>query len=353
MVACNLAFAYRGSTETEPQIGAELHARYILKGGVRRAEQRLRINVRLTDARDGSNRWAERYDRRISDIFHLQDEITNQVVSALQVELLSSDRERLIRDYATSIEAYDLFLRGLEHFGRRSGEDTALSKEYFEQAIAIEPGFARAYAGLALTYTANLVNGWGTSLEQSLARAESLTLTAKQLDDRVPQVYFVSGLVEMHHGNYDAAVNELARAIELKSSYADAHALLAWVLHFAGRPQEGLAAMQGAIALNPRVPATYQLVEGALHYELEDTAEATRVLELAVDNNPSYQLVRMFLAASYAAAGQLEEAHWQIDEIHNLDPDFTLADVEWGAPIRDPAYKQRLLGDLQRAGLEY
>lgn len=188
VVARNSAFAYRGSAETQQQIGSELNARYILKGSVRRAEDRLRINVRLTDARDGSNRWAERYDRMISDIFRLQDEITNRVVSVLQVELSSRDRERLVRDYATSIEAYDLFLRGLDHFGRRSIEDTALAKEYFEQAIKIEPSFARAYAGLALTYTANLVNGWGGSLEQSLAKAESLTSKAKQWDDRVPQV---------------------------------------------------------------------------------------------------------------------------------------------------------------------
>jgi len=157
----------------------------------------------------------------------------------------------------------------------------------------------------------------------------------------------------MYRRNYGAALDELTRAIELKPSYADAHALLAWVPHFAGRPQEGLAAMQRAIDLNPRVPATYQLVEGALYYELGETAEATRVLELAVENNPSYQLVRVFLAAAYAADENLEEAQWQIDEIHTLDPDFTLADVERGAPIRDPLYRQKLLSDLQRAALSY
>jgi len=351
VVARNSVFAYKGSPETEQQIGAELHARYVVTGSVRRAEERLRINVRLTDAKDGSNRWAERYDRKISDIFHLQDEITQRVVSALQVELSSGDLERLVKDYATSVEAYDLFLRGLDHFGRRSVEDNALAKEYFERATAMEPGFARAYAGLALTYTANLVNGWGTTLEQSLASAEFLTKKAMQLDDALPQVHFVSGLVEMYRQNYAAALKEMAKAIELKPSYADAYALLGWILHFAGRPQEGLEAMQQAIDLNPRVPATYQLVEGALHYELEDISEAIRVLELGVENNPSYQLVRVFLAASYAAGERFEDASWQIAEILTLDPDFTLTDVERGAPIRDPVYKQRFLRDLQRAGL--
>ena len=351
VVARNSAFVYKGSTETEQQIGVELHARYVVKGSVRRADQRLRINVRLTDVEDGSIRWAERYDRNISDIFHLQDEIAQRVVSALQIELSTGDRKRLVRDYATSIEAYDVFLRGLDHYGRRSGEDNKLAKEFFERAIAIEPGYARAYASLALTYTIGAVNGWGASLEQSLAQADALIQKAGQLDDALPQVHFVAGEIAMYRRNYAAALDELARAIELKPSYADAYALMAWVLHFAGRPQEGLEAMQQAVDLNPRVPGAYYMVQGALRYELDEISEATRLLELAVESNPNYQLARVFLAAAYAAQEHLEEARWQIDEIHTLNPDFTLADVERGAPIHDPAYKERFIRDLQRAGL--
>ena len=351
VVARNSVFAYKGSAETEQQIGAELHARYVVKGSVRRADERLRINVRLTDAKDGSNRWAERYDREISDIFRLQDEIAQRVVSALQIELSAGDRERLVRDYATSIEAYDVFLRGLDHYGRRSGEDNELAKDFFERAIAIEPGYARAYASLALTYTIGAVNGWGASLEQSLAQADALIQKASQLDDALPQIHFVAGEISMYRRNYAAALDELARAIELKPSYADAYALMGWVLHFAGRPQEGLEAMQQAVDLNPRVPGAYYMVQGALRYEMEETSEATRLLELAVENNPNYQLARVFLAAAYAAQEKYEEARWQIDEIQILNPDFALADVERGAPIRDPAYKERFLRDLQRAGL--
>ena len=353
VVARNSAFAYKGSTETEQQIGLELRARYIVRGNVRRAEDRLRINVRLTDTRAGSNRWAERYDRQISDIFHLQDEITHRIVSALQVELSSSERQRLVKDYTTSIEAYDWYLRGLDHYGRRSGEDNMLAKEFFESAIAIEPDFARAYAGLALTYSINSINGWGLSLEKSLAQAESLALKASQLDENLPQAHFVMGEVEMYRHNHVDALDELAQAIELKPSYADAYALLAWVLHFAGRPEEGLAAMDKAIDLNPRVPGAYRMVQGALRYELEEIAEAVRMLELAVESNPNYQLARVFLAASYAAAGQSEAANWQVMEVLALNPDFSLTVVERGSPIRDPIYKERFLRDLQRAGLSY
>jgi TolB-like protein/DNA-binding winged helix-turn-helix (wHTH) protein/Tfp pilus assembly protein PilF len=351
VVARNSVFAYKGSTETEQQIGADLRARYIVKGSVRRAEQRLRINVRLADATDGSNRWAERYDREISDIFRVQDEITRRVVGALRVTLSSDDRQRLLRKYTASVEAYDLFLHGLDHYGRRSGEDNALAKDFFERAIAIDPGFARAYAGLALTYTINAVNGWGATLEQSLTQAEALVNKAQELDADLPQVHFVTGEVQMYRGNYVAALDEVARAIELKPSYADAYALLGWVLHFAGRPQEGLVAMQRAIELNPNVPGAYRMVQGALRYALEEFTEAVRMLELAVEGNPNYQLARVFLAAAHAAAGHEEEAKWQISEILMLNPDFSLADVERGAPFRDPAYRERFLRDLKRAGL--
>jgi tetratricopeptide (TPR) repeat protein len=346
-------FAYKGSGETAVEIGSQLHARFLLMGSVRRAAEQLRINIRLIDAKDGSNRWAERYERKTTDIFRLQDEITNNVVSVLRVELSSGDRQRLIKDYATNIEAYDLFLRGLDHFGRRSGEASVLAKEFFEAAIAIAPNFARAYASLALAHTRAVFDGRGISRNESLAIAESLAKKAHQLDEKLPQVHFVSAEVAMYRGDYAAALDHVSRAIELKPSYADGYALSGWILHWAGRPAEGLHAIDKAIALNPRVPGVYLLVKGALYYELEQIAEATRLLEKAVEKNPNYNLVRFFLAAAYVANGNLDDASWQVEEILALNPDFTLTYLEDVAPIRDPNYRDRFLRDLQRAGLSY
>jgi adenylate cyclase len=353
VVARNSVFAYKDSNETASEIGSQLHARYLLMGSVRRAAEQLRINIRLIDTKDGSNRWAERYDRKATDIFRLQDEITNNVVSVLHVELSSGDRQRLIKDYATNIKAYDLFLRGLDHFGRRSGEDSVLAKEFFEAAIAISPNFARAYSSLALAHTRAVFDGRGISRNESLAIAESLARKARQLDEQLPQVHFVSAEVAMYRGNYAAALDHVSRAIELKPSYADGYALSGWILHWAGRPAEGLHAIDKAIELNPRVPGVYLLVKGALHYELEQIAEATRLLEKAVEKNPNYNLVRVFLAAAYVANENIDDASWQVEEVLALNPDFTLTYLEDVAPIRDPNYKDRFLRNLQRAGLSH
>ena len=353
VVARDSAFAYKDSGETAVEIGSQLHARFLLTGSVQRAAEQLRINIRLIDTKDGSNRWAERYERKTTDIFRLQDEITNNVVSVLQLELSSGDRQRLIKDYATNIEAYDLFLRGLDHFGRRSGESSELAKEFFEAAIAIAPNFARAYASLALAHTRAVFDGRGISPKESLAIAESLARKAHQLDDKLPQVHFVSAEVAMYRGDYVAALDHVSRAIELKPSYADGYALSGWILHWAGRPAEGLHAIDKAMELNPRVPGVYFLVKGALHYEREQIAEATRLLEKAVEKNPNYNLVRVFLAAAYVASGNLDDASWQVEEILSLNPEFTLTYLQDVAPIRDPNYKDRFLRDLQRAGFSY
>lgn len=352
VVARNSVFAYQNSMETEQKIGTDLNVRYIVRGNVRREKEHVRINVRLLDTRDGSNRWAERYDRKISGIFQLQDEITRQVVSSLQIELSVGESQRIIDHYTTSIVAYDLYLKGMELYSRRSGEDNALARQYFQQAIDNDPDFARAYAGLALTYSINSINGWGTSVERSLAQAESLARKAKQLNPGLPQAYFVLGMVEMYKLNHAQATRELENAIKLKPSYADAYGLLAWVLHFAGRPEEGLHAMDKAIGLNPQVPGIYLMVQGALRYELEDFPKAIHLLEQSVEKNPSYQLARVFLAASYAAEGRLQDARWQVIEVSALNPEFSLITVEQGAPIRDPDYRARLLRDLRGAGLE-
>jgi tetratricopeptide (TPR) repeat protein len=125
---------------------------------------------------------------------------------------------------------------------------------------------------------------------------------------------------------------------------------MAWILHFAGRPGEGMAAMRRAIALNPHVTALYRTVEAALHYEMGELDEARALLEQAVAVSPDQLLARLYLAAVYAATGEFEAAQWQVEEIRTLDPGFRL-DLSYGFPIRDPRYRARFVGDLRHAGL--
>lgn len=350
VVARNSVLAYRASTEPESVIGRELGARFLVRGSVQRSGERLRINVNLTDAVEGRNRWGERYDRQLADIFRLQDEITAHVVSALQVELAPGERQRLTRRYVTSIEAYDELLRGLDLLGRRASADNAEARAHFERAIELEPGFARAYAGLAMTHALHAIYGHGPQVAASLEKAETIARQGLAIDETLPQLHYAMGLVEMYRGDLAAAAAEVSRAIELRPSFADGYGLMAWILHFAGRPDEGLEAMRRAIALNPHVTALYRTVKAALHYELGQLDQARALLEESVEMNPDQLLTRVYLAAVYAATGQIESAQWQVDEIQALDAGFRL-DLAYGFPIRDPRYRARFLADLARAGL--
>jgi adenylate cyclase len=351
VLARDSALTYKDSREDARRIAEQLGVDYLLKGSVQRFAGRVRINARLIDGRRGGNLWAERYDRAIEDIFVIQDEIAEQIVAALAVEIAPVDRSRLTHQPQASVQAYDAFLRGLDLLGRRSRDDAQQAIEHYQRAIALDPGFARAYAGLAMVYMRDVVEGREFAQGDALDRAAELTETAKRLDPSVHQVYFVDGFIELLRRDYEAAIRNAEHAIAINPNYADGHALLAWTLHFAGRPREGLASMERAVRLNPRVPAIYRLVRGALYYSMAELDQALADFEHAVEISPSFQLARTWLAATYAGVGRSAEAQWEAQEILALDPSFSIARVEQAFPIRDPEYRERFVNDLRRAGL--
>lgn len=352
VVARNSAFAYQDSTEPADSIGRALGVRFLLKGSLRRQGQQLRLNVRLIDSQDGRTLWAERYDRQLTDVFVVQDELTAQIVSALQVELAPADRKRLARNHEASVAAYDELLRGNNFYGRRSFAGNELAKAHYQRAIALDPGFARAYSALALAHSRGAVDGWEAGAHGAMERAATLVDQALKLDPTVPQIYFVRCQIALYRGDHADAIREAETAIALSPGYADAYAVLAMVLHYAGRPAEGLEELARAVRLNPTLPSIYRLVRGALHYSLGDYPSAIADLEPAIPMNPTYQMLHLWLAAAYAGSGRIEEAQWEAAELMALNPGFSLEHVRSVYPIRDPAYMERLIADLYKAGLQ-
>jgi TolB-like protein/DNA-binding winged helix-turn-helix (wHTH) protein/Tfp pilus assembly protein PilF len=351
VIARNSAFAYKGSGEDERAIAADLGVTYLVKGSVRRSADRVRINARLTDGRDGDNLWADRYDSPIGDVFEIQDELTARIVTALEVEIAPGERAREMPRDTASVGAYDELLRGQDYFGRRSAESNRLARQHYERAIALDPGFARAYASLAMVYAREATDGWTPNPEIALGRAAELAEKAQRLDPSLHQVYFVEGMLELFRGNYAAALRNTDHAISIKPSYADGYALRACVQHLDGQLAEGPVSLEQAVRLNPRVPSVYRLLRGTLFYAQGDLDRALADLEAAVEVNPSFQNLRIWLAAAYAAAGRIDEAQWQRDEILALHPGFSASRSLWAFPIRDSAYRERFLRDLRRAGL--
>ena len=226
VIARNSSFAFKGQAVDIKEVGRRLGVKYVLEGSVRKAGDTVRINAQLVDAADSGHLWAKRYDRKIEDIFALQDEITAQIVSALEVSLTPADEARAERKPSTSIEAHDLFLKGRASYFRYTPEDHAAAKSCFEQAIEIDPEFADAYSFLSYWYVAawNLMfPGFEDGLERALPLAE--------------------------------------KAILLDPDSPIAHMRLGWTLGFMRLFDQALSSFERARTLGPDIPEVYGHLE--------------------------------------------------------------------------------------------
>jgi adenylate cyclase len=346
VIARGTMFTFKDRSRDAQEVGRELGVRYVLEGSVQRADSRVRITAQLIDAATAYNVWAEQYDRELEDLFALQDEVTQEIVSALEVELTQSEREQLAGRYTDSVEAYDAFLRGLEFYWRYSEQSVVQARSYFERAIELDPEFARAYANLARTFTATV----GFS-EMEIERAYRLVQKAIALDDSVPEIHWIMGIVRLSRGEHAQAIASMEKALALNPNYADSYGQLAWVLTYSDQPKEALRVMEKAIRLNPHYTWSYSMVLGEAYFTLARYDDAIAALEEGLERNPTAQRLRMFLAASYAQAGRLADAEWEVAELLTLDPDFSLEHVAEVAPYQDPEPLNRLIGGARKAGL--
>lgn len=351
VIAPGSVFTYRESDTGTRQISRELNADYVIRGSVQRQAGRVRVNVQLIDGTSERALWAKRFDKEWDDVFRLQDHIVAELVKALRIELTPGERDALTQRPTTDIQAYDLFLKGLEEYGRRSPEGNRAARDYFQQVIELDPGFARAVAGLALVYSREAVDGWSADPSRSLERAADLASTAKKINPAIPQVHFVAGQVALFHHEHAAAIEAAKEAIRLSPNYADAYALLAWILNYAGEPEEALEVLGTAVRLNPVMPASYSEMLGEIRFQQGNYAEAMAAFNRALQINPSHMRARMWLIAVLVHTNALEEAQWQTEELLQWIPNFSLQRLRYAFPFRDRSMEKKLLESLHQAGL--
>lgn len=349
VIARGSAFAY-GSEDSLERVHRELGVRYVLRGSVRREGARVRVNAQLIDAASGRHLWAERYDETLEDALALQASITREIAGVLEVRL-ATESAGVAKKYTASVEAYDQFLRGLDHYGRRSPEDLGSAKAFYERAIALDPQFARAYANLGLVQLQQIIGGWDEDPAASLDRAQRLARRALELDDGLAEVHFVSAFVALFRRDHEDAIRELDRALALRPSYADAYALLAYVLYFAGRPEQARPTLDRATRLNPRIPSAYLMTRSEIDLAQGRYDDAIFALERALAINPASPRMHLLLAAAYAHGGRTADARWTIEQLTLLYPTVTLSRLQGTFPFKDPAHLEHLLDGLRKAGL--
>ena len=346
------SFAYKGKSRDIRNIAQALDARFVVEGSVRRANNTIRINAQLIDATTGHHVWAERYDNTMEEIFVVQDLITRQIVTALESQLDTHDFGVVANRETINLEAYDLFLRGSEIFQRFSRDDTFLARRYFEQAIELDPEFSRAYAMLAWTHVFEYTNGWSDSPDGTLQRALDIANRSISLKGSSPVAHFVKGLVHRERGEFDNALVEAKRAIKIEPSYANGYVLKATLLYYADKPQEGLDTLELASRLNPLHPSNYPFHKGQALFILKRYQEAIEAFELGLSQNPTSQRLHVWLAATYAQNGRLDDASWEAAEILNEDPDFSPATLESIFPFQNREDLKRFNSALNKAGFQ-
>ena len=351
VIARNSSFTFKGRNVDVKEAADKLGVRYVLEGSVRKSGNRVRVTAQLIDAGSGGHLWAERFDRDLTDIFAVQDDVTHHIVGALAVNLTDGDRQRLRPEHAGSIEAYDYFLRGRELWHRLTEATTSEARDLLERAVAIDPNFAAAHAFLALTHVLDYVNRWSASPPRSQEQAEAVAARAVSLDDQDPWAHWALSIVNMYKRRLEEALREAERAIALNPSFAEAHVNLGEVLHYSGRSEEALKYYDRATALNPYFPDVVLHFQALALFQLGRYDEAVVLLKRRLTRNMSTDVSRALLAASYGHLGRFEEARDAWSDLLRVNPNYSLDYRRKILPYKNPADFERVVEGLRKAGI--
>ena len=352
VIARNSAFAF-ADIGADPREAAEhLGVRYVLQGSMFSAGSRIRVNAKLIDTETGVHLWAERFDGRTTEFFTLQDSVAERTAHALSVRLTDSEKTKLSTSPTTHFGAYDYYLRGRVVYGSLTERESALARAMYRRAIAEDPTFSLGYAGLALTYIDDFRSRQGLDREAAASKAVMYAEQAVALDNTLPQAHFAVGYVRLYgRADHEGAIAEARQALTMNPNYADAYALLSSAYFFAGELDKTLELDREAIRLNPAASFVYEMHLGRRHYLEGRFQEALNIFLIGAAKDYHYIPTQVWLAATHAKLGDLDEAEWAAEQIRILMPEFTIEDWMQFRPYKNLEHRQALIDGLRLAGL--
>jgi TolB-like protein/class 3 adenylate cyclase/cytochrome c-type biogenesis protein CcmH/NrfG len=351
VIARNSSFTYKGTGTKVQDIGKDLAVKYVLEGSVRKSTDRVRITAQLIDADTGHHLWAERFDRELTDVFAVQDEITDLIVSALSIQLSGDEQKNLAHSETNNFEAYDLFLQGQREFFQASETSQERAAELYRQAINLDPGFARPYGALAVTLTRQSFLGYSDTPVESKVRALELARKAVSIDPTSPHALWALGYVYMHTKRFDEAIETLQRAVTIAPNYADGYGLLALINNNIGQSEEAIQLLKKGMKLNPYYTWDYLYNLGRAYHALGDYEKAAQYLEKGIERNEAVPHMRLYLVSCYVQLSRMDDAEWQVTELGMQFSDASLSHWRKALSIVDEAVRSRLFYDLRTAGM--
>jgi adenylate cyclase len=350
VIARNSSFTYKGKPVKVQQVSRDLGVRYVLEGSIQKSGDRVRINAQLIDAVSGTHLWSEHYDRDLKEIFGLQDEVILNITSALSVNLTVGEQARVWAEGTKNLEAYLRFLQGRQYLLQGNRESVALARHMAEEAIALDPRYADAYALLGATYHNDVFLGTGRP-EESIAKAIEWTQKALAMNGSLADARSRLGVLYSWSGRYEEGIAEAERGVELDPNSAAANFFLAQVLRYAGRSKEAIPVMQKALRLEPIAPGIFVQNLALVHFQAGDCKEALAVCDRGLQRERDSLNSHAIRAAIYGFCGREEEARKEAVEVLRINPKFTVESYTKILPYKYQSNKDLTIQGLRKAGL--
>jgi TolB-like protein/class 3 adenylate cyclase len=353
VIARNSTFAYKGRALDVKQIAHELGVRYVLEGSVRKAANRIRATAQLIDADTGIHLWAERFDRDLSDVFSLQDEITQSVVAAIEPEMLLVEGRRATRKTAGNLDAFDHCMRGIWHFQQFARDENREAEIFLRQAINLDSTLALAHTYLARTLNNRIWWGWSKDIDKDIADELTAATRAVELDGRDPYSHYallLATMITLHHEQSLAAAQ---RAIDLSPNFALGYFALGWIRIYMGRSAEAIDPMLRSLRLNPndRQSETFLGQAAIAQYHIANFEDAADYCRRALRVRRHRFILRTLLAA-LGQLGRRDEAAAVLSELDEVKPPEAARHWEVTMPYSDRASRVFFEEGLRKAGLQ-
>jgi len=351
VIARTSSFVYKDKAIDVKQVSRDLGVRYVLEGSVRTAANRVRVTAQLIDARTGLHLWANRYDRDLTDVFAVQDEITTNVVKALQVALVEGEQARVWHRSTDNVEAWSCLTRALMHFNNLTREENQIARKLLEEALQLDPNYAAAWVWLGHIHWHDVRFLWASAPDESLAKAVECAERARALDDDYSELHALLGFIHLIRGEFDAAIESGERAVALDPNGAYVTGFLGFALNWVGRPEEALNLARKAMRFSPLHPSWYVTVAAHAKRLLGRYEEAVVLYQRSINRMPEYISPHIGLTACYAEMGRLEDARAQAAEVLRIDPRYSIGRYATALTYKQPEHAQHNLDALREAGL--
>ena len=352
VIARNSSFIYKGRAVDVKQVARELGVRYVVEGGVRRSGTRIRVTAQLIDAETGNHLWAERFNREIEDVFAIQDEITDAIVTAIRPAVADAEFRRALRKPPESLGAWETYLRGQWHYGQRTAADHERAKQFFQRAVAIDATFPAPYVALAHTYLDDC-GAFGTrSVEDAAELSAGWARKALAIDPEDADARAMVAWTALVAGNADEAYEQVLLARASNPNSAMAILIEAHVLLFTGRAVDARQGLMACLRVDPRGPDSHWVVhQFAISYYFEgDYLKSVEAARRALARYPEVSGTYRWLAAALGQLGRTEEAKAALNRTVELSPRSFEFYTHRRPPWHRPEDYAHMLDGLRKAG---